>query len=143
MSLVYNIAKQKFANGDMDWEANTIKVLLLNSGYTADADHATVDAIISVSNECSGTGYVRKSLANKVSDNDTTNDRTELKADDISWTGLSVGTVAAFLVYQEIDSGNDALNIPIAYINTGGFPTTASGGDVAIAFSADGIIQLT
>jgi len=143
MSVIYNIAKQKFANGEIDWVDNTIKVLLLDSGYTQEADDAAVSTIIGVSNECSGTGYVRKTLANKVSDNDTTNDRTELKADNISWTGLNVGTVAGYLIYQEVDSGDDSLNIPIVYVNEGGFPTTASGGDVAISFSADGIIQLS
>ena len=138
-SLLFNIAKTNIAKADMAVETADIRAILVDSGYSADADHVNVDDG-AAANELSGTGYVRKTLASKAVAQDNTNDRASFDADDITWTGLDAGTAAAVVLYQHIT--NDADSILLAYIDSG-FPFVSNGGDFTIQWNANGIIFLT
>lgn len=136
-NLVYNVAKERFAAGNLDWDADTIKVMLVNSSYAVDADHNTVSQ---VTNELAGTGYVRKTLANKVVTKNTTLDRAELDADDVTWTGISAGTAAAAIVYEDL-GGADSGNYLIGFVDIA--DTVTNGSDFTIQWSSAGILTLT
>ncbi len=143
-SLIFNRAKKEIFDGTLDMSATgDIRLLLVTSAYTPNADHDFIDlgGSDAVTAELSGTGYVRKALASEAFAEDDANDRAEWDADDVVFTGITAGTAAAFVIYDH--TGVDTTSVIIAYVDTGGFPIVTNGGDLTITFNAEGIIQLT
>lgn len=155
-SLVYNKAKQEIADGALDLDTDTkVKVMLVNSGYTPDADHEVVDAggasdpidaEIVATNYTGGYGGAgRLALATRVVNLDLTNDRAEFDADDLTWTSLGGATndtiVAAIIIKEDHlgATGNDTETRLIAYVDVA--DTTTNGGDFTIQWNAEGILQ--
>lgn len=140
--------KGKFQLTEYKWASETpdIGVILVTSAYTFDVDHNTVSQI---TNEISGTGYVRKlinSTARTVNEDDTSN-AAQLRVTDgtVVWTGLNSGTglrVVTFIVSGTI--GQDATNPLLGYYDTGtNIPINSNGGDVTLNFaSTAGAIKL-
>lgn len=144
-SFVYTPAKSKLLSGDLDLNLHDIRVLLCMTNTTADTDQdAAVITDITTLDEFDGANYVIIALANEAVNTDAANNRAEFDADDISWTALGAGTrqAAGMLVKRHVD-GTAANDIPIAWIDTGGFPFTANGGDVNVGWNAEGILQAT
>lgn len=131
----YNIAKGEFAKGNINWETDTIEVMLVDNTYTFNPDHAYVSDI---TGEISGTGYSRKALTNKTVTVDNTNDKAILDCDDITFTGINAGTVNAMIVYKKVT--NDTDSILIGYWDSGNFPFTTNGGDVVLVIDANGLM---
>lgn len=138
-SFIFNYAKQALANGSLDWDTGDIRILLVDNTCDADKDDQYL-ASIGTLGELSGTGYSRKALTGEAVNVDLTNDRAELDADDVTWTGIDAGEAAAAIIYLE--GASDAARLCIAYIDSGGFPIATNGGDMEIAWNAEGIIQL-
>lgn len=137
-NLIYNKAKKGFVDGTIDWDGDTIKVMLVGETYTPDKDHNFVSEVVST--ELSGTGYERKSLENKTVVQDDVNDVAKVDADDITWESIQAGTAKGMVVYKQGSSDTDS--ILIAYIDEGGFPVVSNGGDLIMEFHSNGIIQL-
>jgi hypothetical protein len=129
---------------DLDEAGHDIRVALCMSNTTADTetDKATISGFTTL-DEMDGANYVRKALASQTVTEDGANARAEFDATDVTWTALGAGTraVAGMLVYRHIT--NDTDSVPIAWIDTGGFPITANGGDLTVQWSVEGILQLT
>jgi len=147
-NFVYTPAKARLLSGDLDLNAHDIRVALVMTNTTADTeeDAGTLSAF-STLDEYDGANYARKALDNEAVNTDTTNDRGEFDADDITWTALGAGTrqAAALLLYRHVD-GTAAADQPIAYIDTTSpsvMPFSGNGGDVSVAWNAEGILQLT
>lgn len=147
-NFVYTPAKSKLLSADLDLNSHDIRVAIVMTNTTADTeqDAATLSAFTTL-DEYDGANYARKALANEIVNTDTTNDRGEFDADDFTWTALGAGTrqAAALLLYRYVD-GTAAADQPIAYIDTTSpsvFPFSGNGGDVAVAWNAEGILQLT
>jgi hypothetical protein len=142
-SFVYNEAKRAFAAGEIDLDSDDIRVALVMSNSTADTeDDVNLMNGFSALDEMDGANYVRKALANEAINEDAGNDRAEFDADNVTWTALGAGTreVIGMIVFKHVTDDTDS--VPLAYIDSGGFPFTAGGGDVTINFNAEGIIQL-
>jgi hypothetical protein len=142
----YNLAKKQIMDGTIDLVVDDIQVLLIASTpYTPDADHDFIDesgASDIVDAELSGAGYARKSLATKTIVEDDPNNRAEYNADDLAYTGADFGTIAAVIVFK--NTGVDTTSVVIAYLDTlTGLPLVTNGGNVDIAWNAEGILQLT
>jgi hypothetical protein len=131
-SLLYNKAKAEFLKGGIDWDTDTIKVLLVATGYTPSVDHNFVSDI---TNEVGTANYVRKTLSCTVAEDDA-NDRGVADASDVVWTALGAGaTVIGVVAFK--DTGNDATS-PLIYF--GDFTDTATnGGDFTLQWHADGL----
>jgi len=148
----YNRGKKQDLSGEIDLTNDTIKVMLVGTGYTFNADHATVDdgsANDPQSHELSGTGYAggysgsgRKTLASKAFAQDDANDRGEFDAADLTWAGINAGTAKAAIVFKN-GAADDTTSQLIAYIDTGGFPIATNGGDLTIQWNAEGILHLS
>lgn len=136
---VYNQAKLAFMDGALDPENDTLKVALLTSSYTPNIDTDQFWSGISA-NEESGTGYTAggETVANVATALDTTNDRAEMDGDDVTWTGLDVGTPGYAVLYQ--DTGNAATSRLICYWELGS--TASNGGDYTLSFNAEGILYI-
>lgn len=150
-SLVYNLAKKELLDGSLDLDTDVIKVMLVTSSYVANADNDFVDqagANDPIDHELTGTGYAagfgnsgRKTLASRAVTEDDANDRGELDAADITWTGIDAGTAAAAIMFRA-GTSDDTDALLIAYIDTGGFPVVTNSGDLTIQWNAEGILQL-
>lgn len=146
-NFAYTPYKERLLAGDVDMDeaANDVRVILCMTNTTADTEQDAANlAAITTLDEYDGANYVRKALANQATNQDDPNNRGEFDADDITWTALGVGTRQAqgMLVYRHVD-GTAANDLPIAWIDTGGFPFSGNGGNVAVTWNAEGIIQTT
>lgn len=71
-----------------------LRVLLVESGYTFDQSH---NDVADITNECSGTGYSRKTLAGESVA--VVSNVVEIEADNVTWTSADFGTPAGAVVY--------------------------------------------
>lgn len=143
-NFVYTGAKTKLANADLDLASADLRALLVMTNTTADTEKDVANiAAFSTLDEHDGANYARKTLADEAVAQDDANDRAELDATDVTWTALGAGTrqCQALVVYVHVT--NDSDSYPFLYIDTGGFPFTATGADVTIQWNAEGIFQLT
>ena len=144
-NFIYTVAKKKILDGDIDFNLpDDFRVLLIMTNTTADTekDKLNVGAFTTL-DEMDGANYVRKALASEATSQDDANDRAEFDADNVTWTALGAGTrqVQGLILIKHVT--NDADSIPIAFIDTGGFPFSASGADVTANFNVEGILQAT
>lgn len=137
----YNLAKKKFLDGALNFASADLRVLLLTSGYTFDADHEFVDDLTPGSNELTGTGYARKTLAGKATAVDNTNDRAEGDAADVAYTAINAGTAAAAILYCHVTDDTDSYLV--GKLDTGGFPLVTNGGDASLQVNVEGLLQIT
>lgn len=142
MSFVYTEAKRMLLAGELDLDAHDIRMLLVLNTTTADTeeDIANLAAFSSLA-EVSDGSYARKALTSEAVAADNTNNRGEFSSDTpVQWTSLTTsGTVQAVILYKHV--GADNVNKPIAFIDTGGFPFSLSGGTLNINQNAEGWLQ--
>jgi hypothetical protein len=136
-SNLYNPGLGKLLDGTIDFENDTINVLLVDTSHTFDKTHDFVSDI--VANEASGTGYARKTLANAAIALDAANDRVEFDADNPSYTALDAGTIAAAIVFKQVT--NDADSPLIAQIDFADLVT--NGSDVELQINSEGLFYVT
>lgn len=145
MSFAYTPLKAKLLKGEIDLDLpQDIRVLLVMTNTTADTDQdAEFVSSITTLDEMDGANYVRKALAGEAVNQDNPNNRAEFDASDVTWTALGAGTrsMAGIVLFRFVT--NDADSPLIAYIDTGGFPLAANGGDVTATWNLEGILQAT
>ena len=145
----YNEAKRRILAGEIDLDADDIRVALVRTG--SDAATLTSASLMSdfvTLNEYDGTGYspagaATYALANKLVTTDLPNNRGEFDADDFTFTGLGAGSTDAQGALLYVWQGTFALSWPLAYFDTNGFPTNGNGGNLTLVWNAEGIIQAT
>lgn len=129
----FNRGKARLAT--TPWATGDFRVLLVDDTYAFDKAHNTVSQV--VAGELSGTGYVRKALANQSVSEDDTNNRALLKADPVLWEDINAGEAAAAIVYEHISDTDDTLNHLISYFDSG-FPKVTNGGDLDLGWNGAG-----
>lgn len=124
--------------------SDTIKVILLGTGYTPNKDHQFVADL--GANELSGTGYVagfggsgRKTLASKTVTKDDTNDVAFFDAADVTWAGINAGTAGFVAVVKEVNSDADSPVLAIVDVSP---DVATNGGDYTVTWAADGIFKI-
>lgn len=136
----YNSLGSLAAAGGIGWATATIRVLLVSSAYSYDADHATV-ADVSAS-EIGVSGYARATLASPTVTVDAANNRVVLDAADVTFSALDTGaTIGGAVVFRRVggaDAGTDPL---ITFVDLTDTPT--NGGDIVVQWSASGIARVT
>jgi len=151
--LVYNTFKKEVMDETVQLSSNTLKVGLVTSSYTPNIDDDLVDAGGAndvVDHEANVTNYTRgwggagrKTLASKVFATDKTNDRGELDAADITWSGLGNGsnqTLVAAVLMKE-GGANDTTSRLCAYFDFSDF--TTNGADFTLQWNSEGVLHLT
>jgi hypothetical protein len=146
VSFVYTGAKEKLLNADLDFNAPIdARIILVMSNTTADTDQdALTISGIGTLDEYNGATYARITCTGETVTRDDANNRAEFDVADFSWATLGVGTRQAvgMILYRFVD-GTAANDIPIAYIDSGGFPFDGNGGAVNVTVNAEGILQAT
>ena len=141
MAHIFNTAKVLLASGGLDWENDTIKVLLVHTSDPA----ATCEFVDEITNEPTGTGnYARKTLTT-VAPTDVSGtcklDASDLTGED-AWVNLTASTnpVVGLCVFKDVGA-DDGANPLIAFIDFA--DVTTNGGDLAITWHSDGVLKIT
>ena len=148
MSFVYTPAKELILKGDLDFDeaGHDLRMLLVMTNTTADTEQDTgLLSAFTTLDEYDGTGYSRASLASQSVVRDDPNNRAEFSATSPVSFGATVGAgtrnAQAAILYRHV--GADSANIPIAFIDSGGFPLNGGGGPFQLAINAEGLLQAT
>jgi hypothetical protein len=141
----YTEACRALANKELDLDTDDLRVLLVMTNTTADTEReATTIAGFTTLDEFNGANYSSPGIAitGKAIAADGTNHRANVTASAVTWTALGAGSraIQAALIYKF--SSTLGASMPIAFIDTGGFPITASGADLTITWNAAGMLQV-
>ena len=140
MSKVYNPGLLKLLDGTIDFENDTIKLLLVDTNHSfTKSDEFVSDIVANEATNSSGSGYERKTLANASIALDAGNDRVEFDADDISYTAIDAGTIASAIIYKEVT--NDSDSPLIADVDFTDLVT--NGSDVDLQVNSEGFFYIT
>jgi hypothetical protein len=131
--------RKVLAVGDADLESDTIKAILMATGYTFNPDTHTKYADVSASELATGNGYTTggQSLTGVALTESTTNDRLEVTWDTVSWTATSgsIGPTPGMILVDDTitTAGGAATAKPIlGYIDFGTGLTQVAGGSLNI-----------
>lgn len=139
-SNLYNPGLLKLLDGTIDYENDTINVLLVNTSHTYTKSHEFVsDIVANEASNVSGSGYERKTLASKTILLDAANDRVEYDAANPTYTAINAGTIAAAIIFKQVT--NDSDSPIIAQIDFADLVT--NGSDVELQINADGLFTVT
>ena len=135
----YNSFKETIADGTIDLDTHTFKVMLTTSSYTPSAAHTTTTDI---TNEVSSTntGYTTGGAALTSVTWGQTGGTATFDADNVVWTAGSANLTARYaVVYDDTATNNDL----VCYITLDSSDVTATNGNTfTIAWNASGIFTL-
>ena len=130
-SLIYNSAPDEIARGDIDFDTNTFKAMLVASSYTPNKD--THDFRDDVTNEVSGTGYTAGGVASAVTvTKDTANDKVTIQFGAVSWASSTI--TARGCVYYKSRGGASSADELVAYVDFGS-DVSSAGATFSVAAS--------
>ena len=130
-SLIYNSAPDEMARGDIDFDTNTFKAMLVSSSYVPDKD--AHDFRNDVTNEVSGTGYTAGGATSAVTvTKDTANDKVTIQFGAVSWASSTI--TARGCVYYKSRGGASSADELVAYVDFGS-DVSSSGGTFSVAAS--------
>ena len=140
-SKVYGNAIKAAFNKEVDWDSDTIRVMLVSSAYTPNQDgHDYVDDVRA--NEVSGTGYTAggAALGGKTAIYDAATNTVKFDANDVTWAGSTI--TARYAVVYDDSGATDAQKALIAYHD---FTTdrASSNGEFVLRWGADGVFSAT
>jgi len=135
-STIANKARYALATKQIDFANDTFKMILMESGFSFDADTMHGYADVSASELGAGNGYLTggETMAGvAVTENDTT-DRTEVTWDNVTWTasGGVIGPTPGAIIYDDTPTTPQADPL-IGYIDFGGEQTEPDGGVATVA----------
>jgi len=111
MAITYSVSnhfKQQLNLGEIDFDSNVYKVILMDDSFTFDPDTDSTLSGVTSSQLATQGGYTQddKTLSNvSVTENDTTN-KSEVTWDDASWTATTsgIGPTGSFCIYDDTTS---------------------------------------
>lgn len=122
-SIIYNSALDDAVKGNIDFDTDTFKIILVTSSYVADKDAHTKRS--DVTNEASGTGYTTGGETTTVTvTKDTANDRIDINFSDVLWANATL-TAAGAVIYKS--TGTAATDNLVAYLDFAGDVTSTNG----------------
>ena len=121
---LYDAARKRFLEAQINWQTDTIKVLLVDTGaYTPQtATHEYLSDISSSARIAGPVTLTSKSTAGGAAD-----------AADITFTSVTGASIEAIVIYK--DTSSEPTSPLIAYIDTAtGLPITPNGGDIIVTW---------
>lgn len=137
---VYNHAKELILLGDVHFDSDSFKIILLGSGYSFNPDGNNGYANVSA-NEITATGYTAagKALGSLTVTQNDTGDYAKWDAADVTWTSLAATTVAHAVIYDDTITTAPADPLICRFE----IATNPNGGNYQLAFNSGGILQLS
>ena len=123
---LYDFARQRFLEAQINWMTDTIKVLLVDTGaYTPQTAVHQYLADISIAARIAGpVTLTAKSTVGGAAD-----------GADVTFTSVTGASIEAIVIYA--DTGTEATSPLIAYIDTAtGLPITPNGGDIIVTWDS-------
>lgn len=136
----YGNALLKALNKEIDWDTDTIKVMLCTSTYIPDQDtHAYKSDVTS---EVTGTGYTAggATLASKTATYTGATNVIALDAADVTWTASTI--TARYAVIYDDTPDLDTAKPLLGYVDFGA-DVSSTNGNFTITWDAAGIFILT
>lgn len=121
---LYGKGREKFLNADIDWAADNIKVVLVDTNdYTVSIDtHEFLSDVASGARVATSSNLASKTSTLGVAD-----------AADVTLSAVTGDQSEALVIYK--DTGSAATSPLIAYIDTAtGLPVTPNGADITITW---------
>lgn len=121
---LYDLGRQAFLDGGINWSSDTIKVALVDTGtYTFSQSHQYFSSVSSAVVSSAQT------LASKTSTSGVAD------AADVTFPAVSGSSVEALVIYK--DTGSAATSPLIAYIDSAtGLPATPNSGDITVTWDS-------
>lgn len=140
---VYGAAIQSVANGAIDLDTNTFRMVLVTSSYTPNQSTHDQWDDISANEVANGNGYTThgKILTPSVTRSGL---ETRFDVDDQSWTSSTITAKYAVIVKDADANGSlAATDAVIAYcdLNDGGGSVSTTNGTLAITIDAEGVFE--
>lgn len=129
---LYGKGREGFLAGDIDWDADVIKYMLVDAAdYVVAIDtHQFLSDVPAIARVAIGPALTAKTTALGVAD-----------AADFAFTAVSGDPAEAMVIFQ--DTGVETTSRLIAYIDTAtGLPVTPNGQDINVTLDAQGIFKL-
>ena len=129
---LYDAARQRFLEAQLNWMTDTIKVILVDTGaYTPQtAVHQYLSDIPTSSRIAGPVTLTSKTTTGGAAD-----------AADVTFTSVSGPSIEAIVIYA--DTGTEFTSPLIAFIDTAtGLPITPNGGDLNLIWNASGILRM-
>lgn len=142
-----NKLRELVLGGQINLLTDTIKVMLITSAYTPNADDLFVAAITGgTSKECSGTGYVagfggsgRLTVTSPSVVRDDATDTAYFDFDDPAWAGANFGTPYYLGIIKEV---TDDAHSPLLGTLSITSPVPTNGGSYTVTIPANGALAI-
>jgi hypothetical protein len=125
-----NKYKFRLASGDIDWDSDTFKVTLMDTGFTFDQDADEHYDDVSGDELPAGNGYTAGGVVwtNIIVTESDANNRAEVTGDNAQWTaaGGTIGPAAGVIIYK--DTGTPATSTVVGYFPFAGGDQSAGNG---------------
>lgn len=121
---LYDYARQRFLEAQINWMTDTVKVILVDTGaYTPQtAVHQYLSDIPTSARIAGPVTMAGKATTGGAAD-----------ANDVTFSAVTGASIEAIIIY--VDSGTEATSPLIAYIDTAtGLPITPNGGDIIVTW---------
>lgn len=122
---LYDLGRQAFLEGNIDWVADDIKVTLVDTNdYSVDlATHEFYSSVPVAARVSTSSNLVSKTATNGVAD-----------AGDVTFSAVTGDVAEALVIWQ--DTGSEATSRLIAFMDIAtGLPVTPNGGDITVQWS--------
>ena len=129
-SLIYNSAVRDTVVGNIDYDTDTFRAMLVTSAYAENKDTHTKRS--DVTSEVTGTGYTAggATIPVSVAAVDTANDRVVLTIGPVSWASSTI-TARKMVVYKS--RGGAATADELVFVNDFGTDVISSNGTFTVA----------
>ena len=121
---LFDKARQRFLEGQFNWNTDTIKAVLVDTGtYTVNLSaHEFLSDIGTGARITTSGAFTGKATVGGAAD-----------ANDVTFTSVTGASIEAIVLYK--DTGTDATSPLIAFIDTAtGLPITPNGGDIIVTW---------
>ena len=121
---LFDKARQRFLEGQFNWNTDTIKAVLVDTGtYTVNLSaHEFLSDISGGARIATSGAFTGKTTTGGAAD-----------ANDVTFTSVTGASIEAIVLYK--DTGTDATSPLIAFIDTAtGLPITPNGGDIIVTW---------
>lgn len=125
-------------NKEIDYDTDTIDVILTTSTHTPDQD--VHDYVSDLTNEVSGGGYSRKTLASKTVTYTAGTNKHVLDAADVVYTSATFTFRNVHIA--DVSPGTDATRPLIGY-QAADVDVVGAGGDLTLQWNSGGIVEIT
>ena len=123
---LFDAARENFLGGDIDWDANTIKLVFVDHADDTPlpASDVALSDILAAARVATSDAFTGKTKTNGVAD-----------ADDVTVASVTGDQFESIVVYK--DTGTETTSLLIAFIDTAtGLPCTPNGGSITVQFDS-------